>query len=653
MEKLILEFVLRSGLVAGGTWLVLRLLRVRAARVRHAIWASVVVVMLALPAWTVWGPKAVLRVLKPEPVVAATTISDVTQTWREDATTITAAPKTPWTVADFLAMLYLAGFALLLIRLLTGTVRARLLMQRAANVEGRLTSESCVAPVTIGWLRPSVILPPEWKSWTDSQLSAVLAHEDEHVRRRDPLVQWLALLNRAVFWFHPLAWWLERRLSSLAEEACDDAVLLRGHDPLDYSECLLGMAQAVRESGMRVSAVGMAMPGVSLPQRIRRIAAGVNVERVSGTRVAWTAAICAAMAIVFTTAAVGYAVEVPGVTSRTLTTIVPEVNPASTVITAPLAAELLRGSRMLLAQAGTPIPPAQLKTLQAPPPPAPPPTPAGPVFAVDGVTDIDSGKAQPTKPQSLHGIVQDPTGAVVARVPVTLANADTKAVVSTTTTDQLGRYVFADFDPGTYSVTIRAPGFKSETQTGIQVAANSDRNAGIMLLQLGTIAESITVTGLRSAPASPTVLGPMTTLTPSQPMPVGSTLSNAPINQAMDQLETLASNYQAQYQQNAQNSGAKPQRVGGMVTAASVIAQVKPVYPAALQSAGVQGTVQVNAIVGKDGTLLNLRAVNSPDPGLTQTSLEALKAWRYKPTTLNGEPVETAVMIDVNFMLQN
>src|SRR5512140_2695582 len=57
-------------------------------------------------------------------------------------------------------------------------------------------------------------------------------------RRRDPLVEWLALLNRAVFWFHPLAWWLERKLSALAEDACDAAVLRGGHDAHAYSEYL-------------------------------------------------------------------------------------------------------------------------------------------------------------------------------------------------------------------------------------------------------------------------------------------------------------------------------------------------------------------------------------------------------------------------------
>ena len=131
------------------------------------------------------------------------------------------------------------GVAALLARLAVGTVRAHLLVRTAANRDGMLTSCMCAAPVTVGWLRPSVILLECWREWPREQLEAVLMHEREHARRRDPLVQWLALLNRAIFWFHPLAWWLERRLSGLAEEACDAVVLAQGHDPYEYSEYLL------------------------------------------------------------------------------------------------------------------------------------------------------------------------------------------------------------------------------------------------------------------------------------------------------------------------------------------------------------------------------------------------------------------------------
>ena len=114
-------------------------------------------------------------------------------------------------------------------RLAIGTVRAYRLVRQSVMNHGRLTSAACASPVT--WMAsPVVILPETWHEWSSSKLDAVLAHEQAHVRRRDPLVQWLALLNRAVFWFHPIAWWLERRLTALAEQTWDDAVLDRGHN---------------------------------------------------------------------------------------------------------------------------------------------------------------------------------------------------------------------------------------------------------------------------------------------------------------------------------------------------------------------------------------------------------------------------------------
>ncbi len=123
-------------------------------------------------------------------------------------------------------------------------------------------------------------------------------HEREHARRRDPLFQWIALLNRALFWFRPLAWWLERRLSGLAEEACDTAVLARGHDPRDYSEYLLDLAKSVERVGTRIDALGMAMPGRFLPQRIRRMLTSAPAPRISRPRMACTATVCAAAAAI-------------------------------------------------------------------------------------------------------------------------------------------------------------------------------------------------------------------------------------------------------------------------------------------------------------------------------------------------------------------
>ena len=133
-------------------------------------------------------------------------------------------------------------------------------------MNGALTSPRIATPFTFGLLRPGILLPEGWDRWSAARLAVVLDHERAHVARRDPLVQWLALLNRAVFWFHPLAWWLERHLAALAEEACDADVLARGHSPEDYSECLLDLA---RTSGRRTlqHQMGLPMPGSALPAR--------------------------------------------------------------------------------------------------------------------------------------------------------------------------------------------------------------------------------------------------------------------------------------------------------------------------------------------------------------------------------------------------
>jgi periplasmic protein TonB len=97
---------------------------------------------------------------------------------------------------------------------------------------------------------------------------------------------------------------------------------------------------------------------------------------------------------------------------------------------------------------------------------------------------------------------------------------------------------------------------------------------------------------------------------------------------------------------------AAPQRirVGGNVQAANLIRKVTPTYPALAKQARVQGVVRFQAIIGKDGTIQNLQLV-SGHPLLVPTATEAVKQWLYKPTLLNGEPVEVITQIDVNFTL--
>ena len=102
--------------------------------------------------------------------------------------------------------------------------------------------------------------------------------------------------------------------------------------------------------------------------------------------------------------------------------------------------------------------------------------------------------------------------------------------------------------------------------------------------------------------------------------------------------------------EDAQAGDSAAIRVGGNVQAAKLIRQPKPVYPPLAKQARIQGTVRFNAVIGKDGTIQNLTVV-SGHPLLIPSAQEAVKQWVYKPTLLNGEPVEVVTQIDVNFTL--
>jgi hypothetical protein len=91
-----------------------------------------------------------------------------------------------------------------------------------------------------GWLRPVLFLPEGIeKHLSAEQLEGVIAHEISHVRRRDNLFAAVHALVEAVFWFHPLVWWIGARLLEERERACDEEVLAGGSQPIAYAEGIL------------------------------------------------------------------------------------------------------------------------------------------------------------------------------------------------------------------------------------------------------------------------------------------------------------------------------------------------------------------------------------------------------------------------------
>jgi protein TonB len=79
---------------------------------------------------------------------------------------------------------------------------------------------------------------------------------------------------------------------------------------------------------------------------------------------------------------------------------------------------------------------------------------------------------------------------------------------------------------------------------------------------------------------------------------------------------------------------------------AMLIQRVEPVYPTLARQIGRSGRVELRAIIATDGTIQSLRVV-SGDPFFYQSALDAVRQWRYKPTVLNGEPVEIDTFVSV------
>ncbi len=93
-------------------------------------------------------------------------------------------------------------------------------------------------------------------------------------------------------------------------------------------------------------------------------------------------------------------------------------------------------------------------------------------------------------------------------------------------------------------------------------------------------------------------------------------------------------------------------RVSSGVAQGLLVRQIKPEYPALARQARIEGTVMLQATIGKDGTVQNLRVI-SGHPMLTAAAIAAARQWLYKPYYLNGEPVEVETQINVIFTLKD
>ena len=273
MLELLGQAALRTLLLAAIVQLGLGLLHIKRPQLRLMAWTIVLAASLAMPALQ-WGTPLRLSVLPNIPgaaLIGAAGPQRQASMSQASAPALAEAVTTPATAMPLLEVFYLMVSGILLLRLTVGVALSLRLLGKAAPVHLDRAeaahiriSRDVVAPVTIANV---ILLPSDAVNWPAAMLEAVLAHERAHIARWDFAMLLASQVNRAVFWFSPLSWWLHRRLAALAELASDDQAMEVTGDRPGYAEVLLEMG---RRSGPLLLGLAMARPA-TLIYRIERV----------------------------------------------------------------------------------------------------------------------------------------------------------------------------------------------------------------------------------------------------------------------------------------------------------------------------------------------------------------------------------------------
>jgi TonB family protein len=534
--------------------------RVKAAAARHAVWTVVMAGMLLYLALATALPPIPVRLLpaaSPAGPLGTSLVETAPPTL--EIPPALASPALPaarswpsWRLA--LAAVYGAGVLISLLRLAFGYGFTRRLVREARPIDGEIRESSWISvPMTVGWLHPQILLPAGWREWDKAKLDAVLAHERWHIRRADWAIASVAAINRSLFWFHPLAWWLERTLLTLAEQSSDDAALLETADRAQYAQVLWEMAAAVRAGRGRMVWETMAMAkNAEVHVRIERILDETRKIPVGPSRRWYAGLLACSLPLMYAAGAVQVA--------RALTGEQPQ-KPDQTVAA--------RASR-----AETPGPD------QAPKPAA-----------------RQVSKAVTPAPAA-HPSGTDPTPA-----PETPAPQQPEA--------------FAELTP----VTRVAPNYPRLAQvTGAKGTVE-------MIATVGTDGHVRAVKLIRGGPMLQKAATDAVMQWVYDPQPA--------------ETQTLAT-------VTFLGNDSPPQPARG-IQQAVLISKKDPEYPQAAREAGAKGIVELVATIGTDGRVKAVKVVHGP-PMLQEAASDAVMQWRYRPTMLDGAPVEAQTQVFVNFL---
>ncbi len=285
--RFLLTHVWQSTLFAGVAWLlVATLLRNNRPQVRYAVWlAASLKFLVPFAVFSELGSRigALRHVAKPAQTGLAVVLDQVTERVSTPPLVLTGVPASVSGPANLLpyallvlwicGIVYVAAVWWRRARLVHAAVRNSKPLREYQGVQvlsSQALRERGLEPGVFGLLRP-VLLAPEGieEHLTPEEFESVLAHECSHVRRRDNIAAAAHMLVEALFWFHPLVWWIGRQMILERERACDEDVVRGGSDPAVYAQGILNVCKFYVESPLPC------VPGVTgsdLKRRIEEIA---------------------------------------------------------------------------------------------------------------------------------------------------------------------------------------------------------------------------------------------------------------------------------------------------------------------------------------------------------------------------------------------
>jgi len=270
-----IDHLWQSTIFAAGAAVLTLAFRGNRAGVRYWLWLSASLkflipfaLLIGLGAQFQWAPAR--RAAQIAPPTVTYTVVQLSQPFSGAPR---PAPPKDWRPAA-LAGVWACGFGAVALmrfrawRRVRAAVRTSARLEIPAAVEIR-SSPGRLEPGIVGVFRPVLLLPEGIaERLTPDQLETVLAHELCHARRRDNLTAVLHMAVEALFWFHPMVWWIGARLVEERERACDEGVMRLGREPRVYADAILNVCRMYVESPLACVA---GVTGADLRKRVEAI----------------------------------------------------------------------------------------------------------------------------------------------------------------------------------------------------------------------------------------------------------------------------------------------------------------------------------------------------------------------------------------------